>query len=229
MTKISTAKQISILKKRERERRQHCQLKMEINYSVTDNRKDERLPTAPLMLCAHGKLNEKTVFWFAKQLFATSVRNKQNIPNYFLIQDGLGSTAFCLFFPGGKSDHNSISNLAPHSLAINTTLRNIAPGNVKCPSQTHSQSKDLGPTWGLSAAPDKISYHILSLDEDSPWLHHVEVPRSAVMPLFCALNVQLASHLLCLISSSYTDILPLTTKFPPNPQNISMANESWDC
>lgn len=165
MTKISTAKQISILKKRERERRQHCQLKTVINYSVTDNRKDGCLPTAPLMLCAHGKLNEKTVFWFAKQLFATSVRNKQNIPNYFLIQDGLGSTAFCLFFPGGKSDHNSISNLAPHSLAINTTLRNIAPGNVKCPSQTHSQSKDLGPTWGPSAAPDKISYHILSLDE----------------------------------------------------------------
>lgn len=140
MTKISTAKQISILKKRERRQ----QLKTVINYSVTDNRKDECLPTAPLMLCAHGKLNEKTVFWFAKQLFATSVQNKQNIPNYFLIQDGLGSIAFCLFFPGGKSDHNSISNLAPHYWAINTTLRNIAPGNVKCPSQTHSQSKGSG-------------------------------------------------------------------------------------
>lgn len=140
MTKISTAKQISILKKRERRQ----QLKTVINYSVTDNRKDECLPTAPLMLCAHGKLNEKTVFWFAKQLFATSVQNKQNIPKYFLIQDGLGSIAFCLFLPGGKSDHNSISNLAPHYWAINTTLRNIAPGNVKCPSQTHSQSKDLG-------------------------------------------------------------------------------------
>lgn len=107
----------------------------------------------------------KRLFWFAKELFATSVLNKQNIANYFLIQDGLGSTAFCLFFSRWKVWSQFYLKLSPTFWAINTTLRNIAPGNVKCPSQTHSQSKDLGPTWGPSAAPDKISYHILSLDE----------------------------------------------------------------
>lgn len=135
--------------------------------------------------------------------------------------DGLGSIALCLFLPGGKSDHNSISNLAPHYWAINTTLRNIALVN-EMSSQTHSQSKDLGPTCSPSAAPDKISYHILSLDEGqfstsscgvSPGL------QSCPYSVHSALNWPVTS---CVSSLPVTQISSHSaTKFPPNPQGIS--------
>lgn len=105
-------------------------------------------PTAPAVWV---QLNGKALFWFVKQLFATSVPSKQIFQTTSWTGICSSDTLPSVLFGQVESDHNSISllilSLNPIYLGhTHHSHHSLPPGSIECLSQIHSQSKDSGPT-----------------------------------------------------------------------------------
>lgn len=151
------------------------------------------------------QLNEKAVFWFVKQLFATSVPSKQIFQTTswtgICSSDTLPSVLFCQLRVW--SQFYLSHNLNPTDLGhTHHSHHSPPPGSVECLSQIHSQSKDSGPTC-LCPLP-LLSYCDLSRLLLTPSC--ADSPKH--QPHLCSLPILSLNGpvIPCLISSSDTDM-----------------------
>ena len=142
------------------------------------NWKDMRSPAAPSIL------NEKAVFWFAKQLFATSVPSKQIFQTTSWTRIWGSDTPPSVWFFQVESLITVLSHSTgpQHSWVINTTTTaHHPPGGIKCLSQPHSQSRTWGPPLCI----------FCPWQAKLPCPSQTSPPHNRVLPCpsFCALNL----------------------------------------